>query len=131
MQMPGIGHPKRQKMASLAMSCAELRRKDQPHLRDQVLPVLEKLKEVADRAKDDATSWVELALLAITFARSVSQNQSARAQPKQPSTRIYTNVEVGAELRGGTTRGAKEGNNPRINNKTYSNSRGKQQNQTQ
>ncbi|KAF8008710.1 hypothetical protein BT93_K2384 [Corymbia citriodora subsp. variegata] len=49
-----------EELALLAVSCAELRRKDRPDLRDEVLPVLEKLKEVADCSKD-ATSWVKLA----------------------------------------------------------------------
>ncbi|XP_022771567.1 U-box domain-containing protein 35 isoform X4 [Durio zibethinus] len=37
-------------LAILGLSCAELRRKDRPGLKDQVLPVLEKMKEVAKRA---------------------------------------------------------------------------------
>lgn len=49
-----------EELALLGICCAELRRKDRPNLRDQVLPVLEKLKEVASQAKD-ATSWVKLA----------------------------------------------------------------------
>ncbi|XP_022738516.1 LOW QUALITY PROTEIN: U-box domain-containing protein 35-like [Durio zibethinus] len=35
----------------LGLSCAELRRKDRPGLKDQVLPVLERMKEVANRAR--------------------------------------------------------------------------------
>ncbi|XP_007038299.2 PREDICTED: U-box domain-containing protein 35 [Theobroma cacao] len=38
-------------LAILGLSCAELRRKDRPGLKDQVLPVLERMKEVADRAR--------------------------------------------------------------------------------
>ncbi|XP_048228712.1 U-box domain-containing protein 35 isoform X3 [Ricinus communis] len=39
-------------LALLGLSCAELRRRDRPDLKDQVLPTLERLKEVADRARD-------------------------------------------------------------------------------
>ncbi|KAI3793109.1 hypothetical protein L1987_35723 [Smallanthus sonchifolius] len=38
-------------LAILALSCAELRRKDRPDLKEAVLPVLERLKAVADAAK--------------------------------------------------------------------------------
>nr|XP_043633966.1 U-box domain-containing protein 35-like [Erigeron canadensis]XP_043633967.1 U-box domain-containing protein 35-like [Erigeron canadensis] len=38
-------------LAMLGLSCAELRRKDRPDLKDRVLPVLEKLKAVADEAQ--------------------------------------------------------------------------------
>lgn len=41
-------------LARLALSCAELRRRDRPDLLDHVLPTLEKLKEVADRAHHSA-----------------------------------------------------------------------------
>ncbi|XVE63855.1 hypothetical protein DITRI_Ditri07aG0054700 [Diplodiscus trichospermus] len=37
-------------VAMLGLRCAELRRKDRPGLKDQVLPVLEKMKEAANRA---------------------------------------------------------------------------------
>ncbi|KAJ7949484.1 U-box domain-containing protein kinase family protein [Quillaja saponaria] len=43
-------------LARLGLSCAELRRRDRPDLKDQVLPALERLKEVADRARDSAYS---------------------------------------------------------------------------
>ncbi|XP_050224602.1 U-box domain-containing protein 35-like isoform X2 [Mercurialis annua] len=36
----------------LGLSCAEMRRRDRPDLKNQVLPTLERLKEVADRARD-------------------------------------------------------------------------------
>ncbi|CAJ2638538.1 unnamed protein product [Trifolium pratense] len=42
-------------LARLALSCAELRRRDRPDLLDHVLPTLEKLKEVADRAHYSAS----------------------------------------------------------------------------
>ncbi|KAD5961339.1 hypothetical protein E3N88_12812 [Mikania micrantha] len=38
-------------LAILGLSCAELRRKDRPDLKNQVLPVLERLKGVADEAQ--------------------------------------------------------------------------------
>ncbi|KAG5558302.1 hypothetical protein RHGRI_008283 [Rhododendron griersonianum] len=38
-------------LALLGLQCAELRRKDRPSLRDQVLPALERLKEFADRTR--------------------------------------------------------------------------------
>ncbi|GMI76632.1 hypothetical protein like AT4G25160 [Hibiscus trionum] len=38
-------------LARLGLSCAELRRKDRPGLKDRVLPVLERMKEVADRTR--------------------------------------------------------------------------------
>ncbi|KAI7740465.1 hypothetical protein M8C21_003689, partial [Ambrosia artemisiifolia] len=38
-------------LAILALSCAELKRKDRPDLKDTVLPVLERLKAVADAAQ--------------------------------------------------------------------------------
>ncbi|KAJ4956779.1 hypothetical protein NE237_013562 [Protea cynaroides] len=41
-------------LAMLGLSCAELRRIDRPDLKTQVLPVLEKLKEIADKARDTA-----------------------------------------------------------------------------
>ncbi|XWS36979.1 hypothetical protein CRYUN_Cryun19dG0003900 [Craigia yunnanensis] len=43
-------------LAILGLSCAELRRKDRPGLKDQVLPVLEKMKEVANRARISISS---------------------------------------------------------------------------
>ncbi|XP_027190597.1 U-box domain-containing protein 35-like isoform X3 [Cicer arietinum] len=42
-------------LARLALSCAELRRKDRPDLKDHVLPILERLKEVSDRAHHSAS----------------------------------------------------------------------------
>ncbi|KAL2543391.1 U-box domain-containing protein 35 [Abeliophyllum distichum] len=42
-------------LALMALRCTELRRRDRPDLQDQVLPVLEKLKEVADSARDMAS----------------------------------------------------------------------------
>ncbi|PSS33205.1 Serine/threonine-protein kinase [Actinidia chinensis var. chinensis] len=41
-------------LAVLGLKCAELRRRDRPDLKDQVLPALERLKEFADRARDMA-----------------------------------------------------------------------------
>ncbi|EXC20961.1 U-box domain-containing protein 35 [Morus notabilis] len=41
--------------AELGLSCAELRRRDRPDLQDQVLPSLQRLKEVADKARDSAS----------------------------------------------------------------------------
>ncbi|KAJ0909788.1 putative U box domain, Zinc finger, RING/FYVE/PHD-type [Helianthus annuus] len=38
-------------LAHLALSCAELRRKDRPDLKNKVLPLLERLKAVADAAQ--------------------------------------------------------------------------------
>lgn len=38
-------------LAVLGLSCAELRRKDRPDLNDTILPVLKRLKEVADEAQ--------------------------------------------------------------------------------
>lgn len=43
-------------LAVLGLHCTELRRRDRPDLKDQVLPVLERLKEAADRARDTAFS---------------------------------------------------------------------------
>ncbi|XP_027329448.1 U-box domain-containing protein 35 isoform X2 [Abrus precatorius] len=42
-------------LAQLGLSCAEIRRIDRPDLNDHVLPTLEKLKEVADRAQRSAS----------------------------------------------------------------------------
>ncbi|CAI8595827.1 unnamed protein product [Vicia faba] len=42
-------------LARLALSCAELRRRDRPDLLEHVLPALEKLKEVADKAHHSAS----------------------------------------------------------------------------
>ncbi|KAL3524129.1 hypothetical protein ACH5RR_016963 [Cinchona calisaya] len=39
-------------LAMLALRCTELRGKDRPDLKDEVLPALEKLKETADRNRD-------------------------------------------------------------------------------
>ncbi|KAL0321680.1 UNVERIFIED_CONTAM: U-box domain-containing protein 52 [Sesamum calycinum] len=43
-------------LAILALRCTELRHRDRPDLRNQILPALEKLKMVADKARDLATS---------------------------------------------------------------------------
>lgn len=43
-------------LAELGLSCAEIRRRDRPDLKDQVLPALERLKEVADRARNSAST---------------------------------------------------------------------------
>ncbi|KAJ0856051.1 putative protein kinase RLK-Pelle-RLCK-IXb family [Helianthus annuus] len=43
-------------LAVLALSCAELKRKDRPDLKDTVLPVLERLKAVADAAQRAASA---------------------------------------------------------------------------
>ncbi|CAK9139917.1 unnamed protein product [Ilex paraguariensis] len=43
-------------LAMLGLSCSELRRRDRPDMKDQVLPALERLKEVADKARDLASS---------------------------------------------------------------------------
>lgn len=43
-------------LAMLGLSCAELRRRDRPDLKDEVLPKLEKLKETADAARDAASN---------------------------------------------------------------------------
>ncbi|CAI8595828.1 unnamed protein product [Vicia faba] len=42
-------------IARLALSCTEMRRKDRPDLLDHVLPALENLKEVADKAQHSAS----------------------------------------------------------------------------
>eukprot|EP00268_Persea_americana_P020175 TRINITY_DN20403_c0_g1_i7.p1 TRINITY_DN20403_c0_g1~~TRINITY_DN20403_c0_g1_i7.p1 ORF type:complete len:665 (-),score=127.29 TRINITY_DN20403_c0_g1_i7:642-2636(-) len=41
-----------QELAALGLSCAELRRRDRPDLKDKVLPMLERLKEIAARAQE-------------------------------------------------------------------------------
>jgi serine/threonine protein kinase len=43
-------------LAILGLSCTEMRRKDRPDLKDAVLPALERLKEVARRARDAVSS---------------------------------------------------------------------------
>ncbi|XP_076895404.1 U-box domain-containing protein 35-like [Bidens hawaiensis] len=43
-------------LATLALSCAELKRKDRPDLKDTVLPVLERLKAVADVTQRTASN---------------------------------------------------------------------------
>lgn len=43
-------------MALLGLQCAELRGRDRPDLIEKVLPALERLKEVADRARETASS---------------------------------------------------------------------------
>ncbi|CAI0449642.1 unnamed protein product [Linum tenue] len=45
-----------EEIAKLGLSCAELRRKDRPCLKDGVLPALERLKEVGERARERALS---------------------------------------------------------------------------
>ncbi|XP_020114703.1 U-box domain-containing protein 35-like isoform X2 [Ananas comosus] len=44
-----------QELARLGLSCAELRRKDRPDLNKQVLPMLERLKEIAEKAQNLST----------------------------------------------------------------------------
>ncbi|XP_017258655.1 U-box domain-containing protein 35 isoform X1 [Daucus carota subsp. sativus] len=39
-------------LALLGLSCAELRRRDRPDLKDHVLPALERLRDIADKARD-------------------------------------------------------------------------------
>ncbi|WKA06552.1 hypothetical protein VitviT2T_024447 [Vitis vinifera] len=41
-------------LALLGLSCLELRRRDRPDLKDEVLPALERLKDAADRSRDSA-----------------------------------------------------------------------------
>lgn len=43
------------KLALLGLNCVELRRKDRPNLRDHILPVLEKLAQIACNVQDLAT----------------------------------------------------------------------------
>lgn len=43
-----------QELAVLALRCSEMRRKDRPDLNDHVLPTLERLKDVAAKAREDA-----------------------------------------------------------------------------
>ncbi|KAL9237341.1 hypothetical protein vseg_011902 [Gypsophila vaccaria] len=43
-------------LASLGLLCSELRGRDRPDLREIVLPTLERLKEVADRAREQAAN---------------------------------------------------------------------------
>lgn len=43
-------------LAILGLSCAELRRKDRPGLKDRVLPILEKMKEVANKARNSISN---------------------------------------------------------------------------
>ncbi|KAL9240479.1 hypothetical protein vseg_014693 [Gypsophila vaccaria] len=43
-------------LAKLGLQCSELRGRDRPDLREVVLPALERLKEVADRAREQAAS---------------------------------------------------------------------------
>jgi serine/threonine protein kinase len=42
-------------LAELGLNCAELWRRDRPDLEEKVLPALERLKKVADRAQDSAS----------------------------------------------------------------------------
>ncbi|KAM1126504.1 hypothetical protein ACFX2B_041177 [Malus domestica] len=54
---PKAGHwpmEETRQLAELGLSCAELRRRDRPDLKEQVVPLLERLKEVADTAKNSA-----------------------------------------------------------------------------
>nr|CAD1821717.1 unnamed protein product [Ananas comosus var. bracteatus] len=44
-----------QELARLGLSCTELRRKDRPDLNKQVLPMLERLKEIAEKAQNSST----------------------------------------------------------------------------
>ncbi|XP_073119782.1 U-box domain-containing protein 35-like [Henckelia pumila] len=43
-------------LAILGLSCTELRHRDRPDLKNQILPILEKLKTVADKGRDLASS---------------------------------------------------------------------------
>ncbi|XP_055827030.1 U-box domain-containing protein 35-like isoform X2 [Solanum dulcamara] len=43
-------------LAMLALKCTELCRRDRPNLKDEILPTLEKLKEVADKTRDSASN---------------------------------------------------------------------------
>lgn len=43
-------------LAILALKCTELCRRDRPDLKDEILPALEKLKEVADKARHSAST---------------------------------------------------------------------------
>lgn len=43
-------------LVRLGLSCAELRRRDRPDLKDQVLPALERLKQIADMAQNSISS---------------------------------------------------------------------------
>ncbi|KAG7612599.1 UspA [Arabidopsis suecica] len=43
-------------LAALALQCTELRSKDRPDLEDQILPVLESLKKVADKARNSLSA---------------------------------------------------------------------------
>ncbi|XP_019088078.1 PREDICTED: putative U-box domain-containing protein 53 [Camelina sativa] len=43
-------------LAALALCCTELRSKDRPDLKDQILPALESLKKVADKAKNSLSA---------------------------------------------------------------------------
>ncbi|XP_021686952.2 U-box domain-containing protein 35 isoform X2 [Hevea brasiliensis] len=49
-------HEETKELALLGLRCAELRRRDRPDLKDQVLPALERLKEIADKARDTTSS---------------------------------------------------------------------------
>lgn len=44
------------KLAMLALKCTELCRRDRPDLKDEILPALEKLKEVSDKTRDSAST---------------------------------------------------------------------------
>ena len=41
-----------QQLAALALKCSEMRRKDRPDLNEHVLPILERLKDVATKARE-------------------------------------------------------------------------------
>lgn len=51
-------HEETRELALLGLSCTELRRRDRPDLKDNVLPALERLKETADRATQGGISRV-------------------------------------------------------------------------
>ncbi|XP_009771774.1 U-box domain-containing protein 35-like [Nicotiana sylvestris] len=44
------------KLAALALKCTEICRRDRPDLKEEILPALEKLKEVANKARDSAST---------------------------------------------------------------------------
>ncbi|XP_058084702.1 U-box domain-containing protein 35-like isoform X2 [Magnolia sinica] len=49
-----------QELAALGLNCTELRRRDRPDLQDQILPMLERLKGLADRARNPASSVMSI-----------------------------------------------------------------------
>lgn len=50
-------HDEAKELALFGISCAELRRRDRPDLKDEVLPVLERLKDIADKGRDVISSF--------------------------------------------------------------------------